>query len=118
MKNPSIKDTYVIYEKQQIKVFEDKINKSIKIIRDKKLEATFKLSMKTLMLIANYLTKNSSEGKTQLALDTKLNYAILAKHIVWMEKKDLATLLMMDNKISIALTTKGREFASVISKIT
>ncbi|CAD6524091.1 hypothetical protein NMT12_60076 [metagenome] len=35
------------------------------------------------------MTENSSGGKTHLALDTKLNYARLAKHLVWMEKRIL-----------------------------
>jgi predicted transcriptional regulator len=64
------------------------------------------------------MNENPSEGKTQLALDTKLNYARLAKHIVWMEKKGLAESTIEDNKINISLTDTGRDFAKVISKIT
>jgi len=74
--------------------------------------------MKTLMRIVKFMTDHPSEGKTQLALDTKLNYARLAKHIVWMEKKGLVESTVKDNKILISLTKPGRDFAKIISKIT
>ena len=117
MKKLLIKDTHMIREKQQIKVFTDRIKESIKIIQSKKLESTFDPSMKTLMRIVKFMTENSSGGKTQLALDTKLNYARLAKYIVWMEKKGLVESTIDDNKINVALTKTGRDFAKVISKI-
>ena len=43
--------------------------------------------MKTLMRIVKFSNENPSEGKTQLALDTNLNYARLAKqhHSRWVE---------------------------------
>jgi predicted transcriptional regulator len=112
-----MKDTHVLLEAQQIKVLEDKIIQAIKIIKSTKLATSFDPSMKTLMRIVEFMTKNSSEGKTQLALDTKLNYARLAKHIVWMEKKGLAKSIVEDGKINIALTETGKDFAKIISKI-
>ncbi|MHA7647427.1 winged helix-turn-helix domain-containing protein [Nitrosopumilus sp. S4] len=63
------------------------------------------------------MMENPSSGKTQLALDTKLNYARLAKHIVWMEKKGLVESTIEENKINITLTKTGRDFAKLISKI-
>lgn len=91
--------------------------KVVKILKTKSLVPTFDPSMKTLMRIVKFMTENSSGGKTQLALDTKLNYARLAKHLVWMEKKGLVESTIDDNKINIALTKTGRDFAEVISKI-
>lgn len=91
--------------------------KVIKILKTKSLVPTFDPSMKTLMRIVKFMTENSSGGKTQLALDTKLNYARLAKHLVWMEKKGLVESTVDDNKINVALTKTGRDFAEVISKI-
>ena len=73
--------------------------------------------MKTLMRIVKFMTENASEGKTQMALDTHLNYARLAKHVVWMEKKGLAKSVIYDNNIHITLTKSGKEFAKIISKI-
>ena len=85
-------------------------------IKSIRLELDFEPSMKTLSRIVQAMTENGSEGKTQLSLDTNLNYARLAKHIVWLEKKGLAESKIEDNKINVALTTSGRVFASTISK--
>ncbi|HYL66773.1 MAG TPA: winged helix-turn-helix domain-containing protein [Nitrosopumilaceae archaeon] len=73
--------------------------------------------MKTLSRIMKVMTENGSKGKTQLSLDTNVNYARLAKHIVWMEKIGLVESKIKDNKINVVLTKSGREFASMISKI-
>ena len=112
-----MKDTHKIREAQQIKLLADRIKKIIKIIKSKKLEPDFEPSMKILLRIVKVMTENGAKGKTQLSLDTNLNYARLAKHIVWLEKKGLAESTIEDNKINVALTTNGREFASTISKI-
>ena len=69
------------------------------------------------MRIVKFMIENASEGKTQMALDTHLNYARLAKHVVWMEKKGLAKSTVKDNKINISLTDAGKDFAKIISKI-
>ena len=95
----------------------DRIKKTIKIIKSKKLESDFDPSMKTLLRIMKVMTENGAKGKTQLSLDTNLNYARLAKHVVWLEKKGLVESTIEDNKINVILTKSGREFASTISKI-
>ncbi|MGY5147117.1 MAG: hypothetical protein ACW9W4_03885 [Candidatus Nitrosopumilus sp. bin_7KS] len=91
--------------------------KVVEIIKTKSIAPTFDPSMKTLMRIVKFMTENASGGKTQLALDTKLNYARLAKHLVWMEKKGLVKSTVIDNKIHVSLTENGMDFAKVISKI-
>ncbi|MHA7733614.1 hypothetical protein [Nitrosopumilus sp. S6] len=91
--------------------------KVIKILKSKSIAPTFDPSMKTLMRIVKFMLEHPSEGKTQMALDTKLNYTRLAKHIVWMEKKGLAKSTIYDNKIHISLTKDGRDFAKIIAKI-
>lgn len=92
-------------------------HKVVEILKTKSLLPSFDPSMKTLMRIVKFMTENTSGGKTQLALDTKLNYARLAKHLVWMEKKGLVESTIDDNKINVSLTKTGRDFAKVISKI-
>jgi predicted transcriptional regulator len=92
-------------------------DKVVEIIKTKSLVPTFDPSMKTLMCIMKFMTENSSGGKTQMALDTKLNYARLAKHLVWMEKKGLVESTIDNSKINVALTTTGRDFAKIIAKI-
>lgn len=74
-----------------------------------------KPSMKILVRIMESMVKNGSEGKTSLSLGTNLNYARLAKHIVWMERKGLVKSLIEDSKINVGLTEKGRLFVSTIS---
>jgi len=81
-----------------------------------RLEPSFEPSMKTLSRIVESLTENGSVGKTQLSLDANLNYARLAKHIVWLEKNGLAESAIKDGKITVILTKSGREFTSMISK--
>ncbi len=91
--------------------------KVIEIIKHKKLEPNFDPSMKTLSRIMKTMIEKGAEGKTQLSLDANLNYARLAKHIVWLEKKGLAESTIENNKINVALTADGKKFASTISKI-
>jgi predicted transcriptional regulator len=91
-------------------------SKTIEIVKEKKLEPDFEPSMRTLSRIVKSMTENGAGGKTQLSVDTNLNYTRLAKHIVWLEKKGFVESTIKDYKIKIALTTSGREFASMISK--
>jgi predicted transcriptional regulator len=90
-------------------------SKTINIIKKKKLEPDFEPSMKTLSRIFKTMEDNGPEAKTSLSLDTNLNYARLAKHIVWLEKKGLVESTIDKSKINVGLTAKGRVFASTIS---
>ena len=90
-------------------------SKTIDIVRSKKLPRTFEPSMKTLSRILKTMINNGPEAKTSLSLDTNLNYARLAKHIVWLEKKGLVESTIDKSKINVGLTDKGRIFASTIS---
>ncbi len=80
------------------------------------LDQDFEPSIKTLSRIMQTLTDNGSGGKTQISLDANLNYARLAKHIVWLEKKGLVESKIESSKINVALTRNGKVFASMISK--
>ncbi len=75
--------------------------------KNEELEPNFKPSMKTLLCILKTMADSGSEGKTCLAHDANLNYARLAKHIVWLEKKDLVELILNESKIDVSLTDKG-----------
>jgi len=98
-------DGWVMVEKSKI----------IDIVKKKKLEPDFEPSMKTLSRIFKTMADNGPEAKTSLSLDTNLNYARLAKHIVWLEKKGLVESTIDKTKINVGLTAKGRVFASTIS---
>ena len=93
-------------------------SKVIEILTKKEIEADFEPSMKTLVRIMKAVTDNGSEGKTQLSLHTNLNYARLAKHIVWLEKKGLVESTIKGSKIDIGLTPSGKVFATTISNKT
>jgi predicted transcriptional regulator len=80
------------------------------------LDQDFEPSIKTLSRIMQTLTDNGSGGKTQISLDANLNYARLAKHIVWLEKKGLVESKIESSKINVTLTRNGKVFASMISK--
>jgi predicted transcriptional regulator len=88
----------------------------IEIVTKKQIEPDFEPSMNTLVRIMKAVTENGSEGKTQLSLHTNLNYARLAKHIVWLEKKGLVESTIKGSKIDIGLTPSGKVFASTILK--
>ena len=98
-------DGWVMVEKSKI----------IDIVKKKKLEPDFEPSMKTLSRIFKTMTDNGPKARTSLSLDTNLNYARLAKHIVWLEKKGLVESTIDKTKINVGLTAKGRVFASTIS---
>jgi len=90
-------------------------SKTIDIVKNKILEPDFEPTMKTLTRILKTITDNGPEAKTSLSLDTNLNYARLAKHIVWLEKKGIVESTVDKSKISVGLTEKGRVFASMLS---
>ena len=90
-------------------------SKTIDIVKNKKLPRTFEPSMKTLSRIMKTMINSGPGAKTSLSLDTNLNYARLAKHIVWLEKKGLVESTIDKTKINVGLTEKGRIFASTIS---
>ena len=91
------------------------VSKTVDIVKNKKLARSFEPSMKTLSRILKTMINNGPEAKTSLSLDTNLNYARLAKHIVWLEKKGLVESTIDKSKINVGLTDKGRVFASTLS---
>lgn len=90
-------------------------SETLDIIKNKKLEQKFEPSMKTLLRLLKAMTENGPKAKTSLSVDSNLNYARLARHIVWLEKKGLVESTIEKSKINVGLTPKGRIFASVLS---
>ena len=110
-----MKSTHRTRESQQIKLLEDRLRKITVIIKSKKLPQTFEPSMKTLSRILKIMVDNGPDAKTSLSLGTNLNYARLAKHIVWLEKKGFVKSTVNDSKINVGLSEKGRMFADTFS---
>ena len=92
-------------------------SETVEFVKKKGLESEFEPSMKTLVRILKIISEHRPETKTQLSLIANLNYARLAKHIDWLEKKGIVKPIIEDNKINITMTTSGKIFASIISKI-
>ena len=90
-------------------------SKTIDLVKNKKLEPDFEPSMKTLSRILKTMVRNGPEAKTSLSLGANLNYARLAKHIVWLEKKGFVKSTIDKSKINVGLTEKGRLFATTLS---
>jgi len=85
------------------------------IVKNKIIASDFEPSMKILQRIAESMLKGT-ENKTRLSLNANLNYARLAKHIVWLEKKGLVESIIEDSRINIGLTESGKLFALTILK--
>jgi len=109
-----MKDTHSSREAQQIKLLAIRLRKITEIIKSKKLAGSFEPSMKTLSRILKIMVDSGPEAKTALSLSTNLNYARLANHIVWLEKKGFVKSTIKDNKINFGLTENGRIFASML----
>ncbi|MFB5608436.1 MAG: winged helix-turn-helix domain-containing protein [Candidatus Nitrosomaritimum yanchengensis] len=89
--------------------------KIAEIIQNKKIEPTFRPSIKTLAKILCCVGEQGPSAKTELSRKTNLNYTRLAKHVVWMEKKGYVESVIRESKINIKLTAEGRLFAKSIS---
>lgn len=89
--------------------------KTVDIITNKKIEPTFKPSLKTLTRILSCVEEQGPTQKTRLSRKTNLNYTRLAKHVVWLEKKGYVESIIHESKINIKLTATGKLFAKSIS---
>jgi predicted transcriptional regulator len=114
MKGLLMKNIHTNRENQQIKLLENRLRKLTEIIKSKKISPNFEPSMKTLSRILKILAENGPEAKTTLSLGANLNYARLAKHIVWLEKKGFVKSTIKENIINFGLSEKGRIFTSMI----
>ena len=110
-----MRSTHGTRESQQIKLLEDRLRKITVIVKSKKLSQNFEPSMKTLSRILKIMVDNGPDAKTSLSLGANLNYARLAKHIVWLEKKGFVKSTVDDSKINVGLSEKGRIFADTLS---
>ncbi|HET6457300.1 MAG TPA: winged helix-turn-helix domain-containing protein [Nitrosopumilaceae archaeon] len=111
---PVVKKIIRIIEKQAIPISE--VKKIIRIIETAKAipKKEFNPSMKILLRILRNMTENGADVKTSLAIKTNLNYARLAEHIVWLEKKGLVKSTRDKSKINVALTQQGRIFVTML----
>lgn len=63
------------------------------------------------------LLEKNSVGKTNLSLETSINYAKLLKHLQRLEEKQFIVLVIEDGKTNVTLGKIGRDFAMMLSLI-
>lgn len=71
----------------------------------------FEPRIKILLRIMKLIRENNSIGRTTLAMEANLNYTILSKYLDWLKRKSVIELILVDDKIKITMTEKGRKFA-------
>ena len=76
-----------------------------------KSDLNFEPSIKILLRIIRSIHKNNTIGRTSLALESNINYAILSRYINWLESKFVIESVVLDRKVNICMTEKGRKFA-------
>jgi predicted transcriptional regulator len=86
-------------------------------VSNKKIDDDFEPSMKMIIRIINSIVHKGTKTKTDLSIDTSLNYTRLVKHVIWMEKKGLVKSIVENSKIKVDLTNKGKLFGMTISEI-
>lgn len=77
----------------------------------KKLDSKFEPSIKILLRIMRSIREHNNIGRTALAMESNINYAVLSKYIEWLKREYVIEMVLVDGKANIAMTEKGREFA-------
>lgn len=63
------------------------------------------------------LIENSIIGRTELALQAKVQYARLIAHLRWLKQRKIVETVIIDDVVNYALTEKGRDFAAMLFAI-
>ena len=78
----------------------------------RRLDNKFRPGTKTLPRILKIILERNSIGRTALSMKANINYALLSRHLAWMENKSLIKLSVENGKVTVKLTLHGREFAT------
>ncbi|MEM3008385.1 MAG: hypothetical protein QXY15_10085 [Candidatus Nitrosotenuis sp.] len=89
------------------------------IFKKKKKEnvVDFEPNPKVLPKIIKILFEEGQIGRTALSLKTKINYQVLSKHVIWLQRKGLIEFEIVGGKLLMKLTESGREFAQKLASI-
>ncbi|MEM4250170.1 MAG: hypothetical protein QW395_07805, partial [Candidatus Nitrosotenuis sp.] len=77
----------------------------------------FEPNPKVLPKIIKILFEEGQIGRTALSLKTKINYQVLSKHVIWLQRKGLIEFEIVGGKLLMKLTESGREFAQKLASI-
>lgn len=67
-----------------------------------------------LLRIMKVLLDKNYIGRTELALEAKVQYKRLVTHLKWLGERKVVDMIVKDDIVNVALTDKGREFASML----
>ncbi|MEM3169362.1 MAG: hypothetical protein QW838_01145 [Candidatus Nitrosotenuis sp.] len=87
--------------------------------KKKKIEniGEFEPNPKILPKIIKILFEQGQIGRTALSLKTKINYQIISKHVIWLQRKGHIEFEIVGGKLLMKLTESGREFAQKLASI-
>jgi predicted transcriptional regulator len=79
-----------------------------------KLDLKFEPSMKILRRVLKAILEKNHMGKTNLSVESNVNYVKLLKYLEWMDEKQLIKFMDHNDKSCVTLSQKGREFSSIL----
>lgn len=77
----------------------------------------FRPSAVMLLRIMKVLVENNFIGRTELALQAKVQYTRLTAHLNWMKQRNIVETMVIDDVVDYALTEKGKDFANLLFAI-
>jgi predicted transcriptional regulator len=80
-------------------------------------DPAFEPSLNVLCHVIRVMLEKNSIEKIGLSQESNIQYTELLKHLEWLEKKRLVESVVEEGRMYIVLTSKGREFARVISML-
>lgn len=77
----------------------------------------FRPSAVMLLRIMKVLLDKNYVGRTELALEAKVQYKRLVVHLKWLAERKVVEMIVKDDIVNVTLTDKGRDFASMLLTI-
>ncbi|HET7336388.1 MAG TPA: hypothetical protein VFJ23_00675 [Candidatus Nitrosotalea sp.] len=75
---------------------------------------SFRYDLNQISRIMIVLLEKNSVGKTNLSLETNINYAKLLKHLKRLEEKRFIVSVIEDGKTNVKLSKIGRDFTMML----
>jgi len=82
-----------------------------------KVEEKFIPSVKIMTRILKEIFECNSIVRTDLAIRANVNYAILSKYLDWLKNRSITESVIINEKINVRLTEKGRLIISELNKL-
>ena len=82
-----------------------------------KKKRIFKPSIKIVTRVLKGISAHGSILRTELAKTANVNYSILSNYLAWLEEKCFVELIILDKKIHVRLTERGRDVILHLDKL-